>query len=234
MDTNLIFQRTHAGRSEIHEKRQGLTQSERLVLIMIDGVSSYGDVRKKLLVLREERFARAFDTLISKGLIIEILLPVANQMPEDVERTVIDRFLQQDPLDPVTIIIHDIEEEFGEAMPPRHAATTETRAVLSTPCEVPLRTALSENKREALDTRVAQVVMDDHYIALADSLTKEFNERHVQDGRRTAKPVRELPKPVVTAGQKNAKLKTLTNWPYWSIGIGVAFIAGFVAAKIQS
>ena len=55
----VIFQRTDLGRAEIRDKRHGLTQSERLVLIIVDGVSSYAQLRVKLKSLVKERFDRA-------------------------------------------------------------------------------------------------------------------------------------------------------------------------------
>jgi hypothetical protein len=232
VDTSLIFQRTHTGRAEIHEKRHGLTQSERLVLIMIDGITSYGDVRKKLPVLNTERFARAFNRLIKKDLIIEIFLPVTDQTAETVERTVIDRFLQQDPLDPVTIIVHDIEEELGEATLPRHDATTKASAILPVDREASLRTEISGEESGAHSAPAAQAAMDEHHIALADSLTSELQDRRIQSWRQAAKPTREHSKSTLIRRLKSTQVKTSTTWPYWSIGIGISFIAGFVAARL--
>ncbi|KRB94157.1 hypothetical protein ASE07_01080 [Noviherbaspirillum sp. Root189] len=227
----MIFQRTHTGREEIHEKRHGLTQSERLVLIMVDGVTTYSDVRKKLPVLRDERFARAFNTLIKKELIVEVFMPVADQSPEAVERSVIDRFLQQDPLDPVTIIIHDVEEELGEA----RLRTDTISAGVPHPSILPeasLQTATSDATGESFTPPLVQLAMDEHHIALADSLTSELRERHMQGRHQATKPLRRHTKPVTSSRRKEETLQRPTNWPYWSIGIGIAFIAGFVAAKL--
>ena len=112
-DPTIIFQRSHTGRNEIYEKKCGLTQSERLVLIMIDGVTSYSGVRSKLPALTDERFSRAVNTLLKKELILEVFMPVEGQEVEEVESAVVDRFLQQDPTDPLTIISFDPDEEFG-------------------------------------------------------------------------------------------------------------------------
>ncbi len=112
-----ILQRTESGRTEIYEKKKSLTQSERLVLIMIDGVSPCSDIRAKLPVLTEERLARALATLQGKDLIAEVLLPVDGELPEQLERSAVERFLQQDALDPVTIISLNPEEEFGISTP---------------------------------------------------------------------------------------------------------------------
>ena len=109
-DPTIIFQRSHTGRNEIYEKKCGLTQSERLVLIMIDGVTSYSGVRSKLPALTDERFSRAVNTLLKKELILEVFMPVEGQEVEEVESAVVDRFLQQDPTDPLTIISFDPDE----------------------------------------------------------------------------------------------------------------------------
>ena len=121
IDPCLIFQRTQAGRDEIQQKSYGLTQSERLVLIMVDGASKTHTVRSKLPVLTDERFYRALGNLQKKELIAEVLLPLAEQPAEELEPAIIDRFLQQDPLDPVTIILLDPDEYLdghAEVSPP--------------------------------------------------------------------------------------------------------------------
>src|SRR6478735_8918813 len=113
VDPSVIFQRTEAGRDEIRQKSHGLTQSERLVLIVVDGVSICQQVREKLPALTDERFTRAISKLQKKELILEVFLPVVGQVAEELEPAVVDRFLQQDPLDPVTIILCDPDEELG-------------------------------------------------------------------------------------------------------------------------
>ena len=106
------FQRTESGRSEIKNKMHGLTQSERLALIVVDGVSPYGELRKKLKGLADDRFQRALNKLLQKNLIFEVLLPT-NEEQEVFDAATVDRFLHQDPLDPVTIISFDVEDELG-------------------------------------------------------------------------------------------------------------------------
>lgn len=113
MDTTAILQRTDIGLETIKTKSIKLTQSERLILIVVDGVTSYGTLRDKVWALSTERFTRALKTLLDKELIYEVLLPDAYQQPEELDSTVVDRFLQQDPLDPVTIISMDPEDHFG-------------------------------------------------------------------------------------------------------------------------
>src|SRR4051794_19894322 len=95
-----IFQRTENGRAEILQKSHGLTQSERRVLITIDGVAAYADLLKKMSSLAEARIERAISTLLGRNLVYEVLMPLAGQQAEEIEQVIIDRFLQQDPLDP--------------------------------------------------------------------------------------------------------------------------------------
>jgi hypothetical protein len=109
-----VYQRTDLGRSEIRRKSHGLTQSERLVLILIDGVTPRSDVRNRLQGMTDERFTRALYKLHKNNLIEEVLLQVANPVSESVDDSTADAFLRQDPLDPVTIISFEPEEEFGD------------------------------------------------------------------------------------------------------------------------
>ncbi|MES2105685.1 MAG: hypothetical protein V4634_16820 [Pseudomonadota bacterium] len=111
----VIFQRTESGRTEIRNKERGLTQSERLVLIIADGVSSYAGLRIKLKSLARERFDRAVRKLMDKGLLFEVMFPEQGQAPDMVDPEVMDRFLKQEDDDPVSIISFDPEEEHGDA-----------------------------------------------------------------------------------------------------------------------
>ncbi len=113
MEASAILQRTGVGLETIKSKSIKLTQSERLILIVVDGVTPYGVLREKVWALSAERFHRALSTLLDKELIYEVLLPDEYQQPEELDSAVVDRFLQQDPLDPVTIISIDPEDHFG-------------------------------------------------------------------------------------------------------------------------
>ncbi|MCU6434347.1 hypothetical protein LPB67_11245 [Undibacterium sp. Jales W-56] len=110
----VIFQRTDLGKAEIQNKQHGLTQSERLVLIIADGVSSYAELRVKLKSLVKERFDRTLRSLSEKGLLYEVMFPLDNQVPDIVEAEAMDRFLRQEDSDPVSVISFQPEEEFGD------------------------------------------------------------------------------------------------------------------------
>lgn len=130
MSASAIYQRTDAGRMEIQLKKQGLTQSERLVLIVVDGKAPLSELGDKLKVLDGGRISRAIDTLVGKQLIFEVLMFSPDIKVEAFDLAVIDRFLQQDPLDPVTIVSFDADYEYEELMlEPNGAADSEANSV---------------------------------------------------------------------------------------------------------
>lgn len=232
-DSSIIFQRTQAGRDEIQQKSHGLTQSERLVLIMVDGASTYQQVRSKLPVLADERFERAVRNLQKKELILEVFLPIAGQEPEELERTVIDRFLQQDPLDPVTIMLRDPEEELGIfAQPVSPAKPTQPQATFVAP-------PVEEFSPTDLGAPTIRV--------LADSTADELNETQVEQlvqelkARPPARPPRRERKE--SAGshasrhsdghmRETHRSSAASNWGYLLIVVGLAFIAGYLLARV--
>lgn len=248
-DPAIIFQRTHTGREEIHNKSHGLTQSERLVLIMVDGVSSYKEIRGKLPVLTDERFDRALQKLQAKELVLEVFMPLEGQSPEELERTVIDRFLQQDPMDPVTIILRDPDDELGmlshgvqtstwthspapaitmpESVPSDSAASATAvvdAPVLTVPVCLPSQPALPESTLGADDVQAADALMEELRV------------------RRTQKPVAPVvqpapvPLPELIVQQAHEELNPFkaVHWGYWLIVSGMSFIVGFVLARITS
>jgi hypothetical protein len=109
----VVFQRTELGREEIYNKKKGLTQSERLVLIMVDGTSAYAQLQVKLKSLVKARIERALHTLIDKGLILEVLFADVSYQQPEVEKAVVDKFLLQEAFDPVTVMSFDPEEDYG-------------------------------------------------------------------------------------------------------------------------
>lgn len=227
-DPSLIFQRTHTGREEIRQKQHGLTQSERLVLIMIDGVANLSEVRSKLPVLTDERFSRAIRTLQEKELIVEVFLPVEGQDADEIEKTVIDRFLQQDPLDPVTILLHDRDDEFDLALQP--VAKPERRSTASAEREV---------------ARPRETAIEASYLQFADSFAEELkalpDEPHVPaevPNHEPEPPPRVEPaeavRPTVAMPENTPGLLLHVHWGYWLIAAGIAFIAGYFLARLTA
>jgi hypothetical protein len=230
-DPEIIFQRTQTGRDEIQKKSHGLTQSERLVLIMIDGASPYREVRAKLPVLADERFERALSNLRKKEQIYEVLMPIQGESAETLERNVIDRFLQQDPLDPVTIIFRDPEEELG-LFDNGSAPESSVPAAPVTDVKPDASVSVPPPETPAMEMPPSEAAMDAHHTALADSLAQEVRELQADrspkyegvERRKTDRRVR--PAPVAEP------VKEGLHWGYVLIAIGLAFIVGFFIAKI--
>ena len=183
MDAQAVFQRTESGRTEIKTKMHGLTQSERLALIVVDGVSPYTELRNKLKGLASDRFERALNNLVKKNLIFEVLLPQGDIEEETFDSETVDRFLQQDPLDPVTIISFDPEEDFGlddAGMGASSAAVTSggahreegvnhvpaTATAGETPSVSPVSSALQPTASQGAEAARSRIVTVDIYLPL--------------------------------------------------------------------
>lgn len=230
-----VFQRSETGRAEIHEKKCGLTQSERLVLIMIDGVSTQEGVRAKLPVLTDERFRRAIRTLQQKDLIQEVLMPLADQRPEEVERSVIDRFLQQDPLDPVTIIMRDDDERL--TLPPFvDDAPTSGRvdddgwsehASIQPSSAMPAPDPSPVTEEDAQRMRLMQEEDDSR---MAEEIGEQARARLLED--RKPRPSEMFSPPPY--GELARTRATDRVWPYWVMAIVGAFILGFAVARTMA
>ncbi len=227
-DPAIIFQRTQAGKDEIQQKSHGLTQSERLVLIMIDGATAYQGIRNKLPVLTDARFDRALTKLLQKELVCEVFLPVEGIGPEEIERSVIDRFLQQDPMDPLTILFIDPDEQFGD-MIAESAPTKPVAPAYSNPADfAPVQAVIT-----APDPQGA---MNEEDIRIADTLAEEVRALNATRPVRV-EPIRRMdiesePSEKPAAAHARFKVSDI-HWGYWLMALGFAFIAGFFLAKLS-
>ncbi|HET7774363.1 MAG TPA: hypothetical protein VFK82_11100 [Burkholderiaceae bacterium] len=105
MQFDTLLERTDAGISEIYNKSNRLTQSERVVLLMIDGRADVAALIEKMPSLSMPRVFMAIRRLGELGLISErIMSPTAEVPTVEIEDDVRQQFLQQTADDPVTII----------------------------------------------------------------------------------------------------------------------------------
>lgn len=213
IDPSQIFQRTQAGREEIQKKSHGLTQSERLVLIMVDGASATHAVRSKLPVLTDERFNRALGNLQKKDLITEVLLPLEGQAADELEPTIIDRFLQQDPLDPVTIILLDPEE------------------YLDVPVEAPLSPAPKEVPPSLPTEPLTAADILDELNELAVMVEKEVRERPSMPSPKAPQKILDVMPLRLESSSSTESLRL--HWGYWMIAVGAAFILGYFFERLM-
>lgn len=233
--STVIFQRSETGRDEIKQKTHGLTQSERLVLIMIDGVTPRAAIRAKLPSLTDERFERALRRLQEKELVLEVFMPIAGQDAETLEQSVVERFLHQDPLDPVTIILSDPEDELGISMPapiaPRMEPAAGGTAVHEEPAPDPVSPEIPIPELTNRERTLVVPAMDAVHNALADSLAEEVRLRQAQRVPRKEMPERNMV-PVTDATALQEKNGIGFHWGYWLIALGCAFIGTFVATNL--
>lgn len=203
-----IYIRTGAGQQEIHNKSHGLTQSERLVLVMVDGVATCSALAEKLRVLSPERLDSAVTCLVKQGLIVQASAPKADQSQDDIHPTVRDRFLQQSPSDPVTMLRLDEDDDeddwqLAPAMPGM--------------------------------TKYVPPALDEVHIQLAETVTEEV--RAMQEARvRRLEPIEMAAQRIFAEERARQASAKGVNWraylPYALLLTGLAFIAGFAVARL--
>lgn len=105
----LIYRRTDRGLREVYEKSHQFTQSERLVLILLDGRLSVGGLHARLPSLDGDRIERTLAKLEEAGLVEPLDVSEAElQSPSRAEEVmllepeVVAEFLEQAALDPLT------------------------------------------------------------------------------------------------------------------------------------
>ncbi|WP_085317295.1 hypothetical protein [Derxia lacustris] len=116
MDDAHLFGRTADGTKEILSKSGRLTQSERLVLIVISEPVSVERLILKLPSLSADRVRRAVQRLVDLRLIYELLLEPDATLPpvENIPVAVAQDFLRQNEADPVSQVVTG--DELGTSM----------------------------------------------------------------------------------------------------------------------
>lgn len=108
--SNSRLRRTQNGRDEVLDKTHVLTQSERMLLVLVDGVTSTEGLKQKLRGMGERRFILAIERLAAKGLLEEVAAPW-NRQEKRLDTATVERFVQQGRLDPVTVSALTIQPE---------------------------------------------------------------------------------------------------------------------------
>jgi hypothetical protein len=104
-----ILTRTESGAALLQTSNSELSRTERLLLIMINGQVSTGDISGKLYSIPLRRITEALDCLIGRDLIEEVGSASVHHPP--LMRHQIEAFLKPAELDPTTAIIADFEVE---------------------------------------------------------------------------------------------------------------------------
>jgi hypothetical protein len=107
LNVSMVYQRTDHGVREVYEKSHQFTQSERLILILLDGRLNVAGLKTRLPSLNDERIERALRKLQDAGL-VEPMGAVDPSRGNGSAATgltpeAVAQFLEQSDLDPVTI-----------------------------------------------------------------------------------------------------------------------------------
>lgn len=109
LNVSMIYQRTDRGVREVYEKSHQFTQSERLILILLDGRLNVAGLKTRLPSLNDERIERAMRKLQDAGLVepmgsaeaVHVNGAASGASP--LEPEAVAQFLEQSDLDPITI-----------------------------------------------------------------------------------------------------------------------------------
>jgi hypothetical protein len=125
----MVYRRTDRGLREVYEKSHQFTQSERLVLILLDGRLTVAGLRARLPSLDNERIERTIVKLEEAGLVEpsgtgeDLQSPARAEEVMRLEPDVVVNFLEQNQLDPVTGAVgDDVAAELVRASVDRAAA----------------------------------------------------------------------------------------------------------------
>src|SRR5512137_2924125 len=116
----MIYRRTDRGVREVYEKSHQFTQSERLILILLDGRLNVAGLQARLPSLNDERIERAMGKLQEAGLVEPMgsmdAIKATGLVPEiaRLEPEAVAHFLEQTDLDPVTVFGATEEEVASE------------------------------------------------------------------------------------------------------------------------
>jgi hypothetical protein len=106
LNVSMVYQRTDHGVREVYEKSHQFTQSERLILILLDGRLNVAGLKTRLPSLNDERIERALRKLQDAGLVDPMgAAPRSSEAParRQLEPEAVAQFLEQSELDPVTM-----------------------------------------------------------------------------------------------------------------------------------
>jgi hypothetical protein len=131
LNSAMVYRRTDRGLREVYEKSHQFTQSERLVLILLDGRLSVAGLRARLPSLDNERIERTIVKLEEAGLVEpsgsaeDLQSPGRAEEVMRLEPDVVVQFLEQNDLDPNTASVgrsEDVAADLVRASVDRAAA----------------------------------------------------------------------------------------------------------------
>lgn len=134
MNLGTLFDRTPQGLLEIRHRSRTLTQSERQVLIWVNGKRNVGELYGMSSVIRSERINLALEKLLKNGFVYEVMMaePIG-ELDEEAQLLAnapseeeIENYLRKDANDPVTIMANSdyLEDLTTQDLSAPHEATS--------------------------------------------------------------------------------------------------------------
>jgi len=121
LNVSMMYRRTDRGVREVYEKSHKFTQSERLILILLDGRLNVAGLKTRLPSLNDDRIERALRKLQEASLVEQISYEAGKGngtvAPDTtpLEPEAVAHFLEQTDLDPITVF-GDSEEAIAAEM----------------------------------------------------------------------------------------------------------------------
>ncbi len=162
LNVSMIYRRTDRGVREVYEKSHQFTQSERLILILLDGRLNVAGLKTRLPSLNDERIERAMRKLQDAGLVEPMGSMEAVRLDDapseaKLEPEAVAQFLEQSELDPVTIFGDSEEAVASELVRARveQAAAQLAREATRAPARPPAaqRQSTSGRAEQAVSVR---------------------------------------------------------------------------------
>ena len=139
LNVSMVYQRTDRGVREVYEKSHQFTQSERLILILLDGRLNVAGLKTRLPSVNDERIERALRKLQDAGLVepmgaVDPSRGNGSAAP-GLSPEAVAHFLEQTDLDPITIFGDSDEAVASELVRARveQAAAQLAREVAAAP-----------------------------------------------------------------------------------------------------
>lgn len=190
-----ILIRTQAGSELLQTAGSDLSRTERLLLIMVNGQVSVGDISGKLYSIPLRRLIEALDYLSGRGLISQdhSNRPVSTAL----KRHELEAFLRTDELDPTTAMI----------------ANFELQAALNDSAYASIITGQKPSQSEAdLDAKIRAKLHTSKPVTLASSV--QTPSPSPAAASKTNKPITQRSAPQNTHSKKIVRPKKQSNMPF--------------------
>jgi|GEM_PF-2608144 len=226
-NVNPRLHRTQRGLKEIRKKTHVLTQCERLILALVDGESSIEVLKRKLGGVVERRFRLAVADLKAKGF-IEERMAVENAQAESIDSATLEKFVRQDPLDPVTITALKLQPQMLNVPPPPVSSDLGDleSATLFVPTETEIDTSAGVDIYLPLEPQPVQAEKP-------KTPTKPMASELIMGNTNAAASPRIDTNPSNSRRARRARRSRYIQIGYWLLFAGLVCVALMIAAAIR-